>query len=732
MTAPSVDQLRRELERTRAELRQAREQIAAMEMSSFWKLRNLWWSLKERMPLPLARRFEHSSAGALPPAPPRGTVPAAEVVPDPAPRRPFPPRSASTVDVVVCVHNAPDDVRECLASVAARSTPPWRLIVVDDGSADETRDLLAAFAAANGTLLIRNETAVGYTLAANLGLRASTADHVVLLNSDTVVTEGWLDRMVACAESSDRIGLVGPLSNCASWQSVPDVADDRGDWATNPLPEGTTPDTMAGLLAEDAGPAYPQLPFLNGFCLLIRRRVLARVGLFDEEAFGRGYGEENDYCLRARKAGFELALADDVYVLHKQSKSYSSERRKVLAEAAGQALARKHGQAAIDEGVAECRAGRVLEALRERSRDLLPRQRLREEGRRRWQGKRVLFVLPVSERGGGANVVLSEAREMTKMGVDARVLNLARFRESFERHYPDAGLPLLWASPEEVAGAARGFDAVVATHNASVEWIAPLSGRGPVLGYYVQDYEPLFYDEGTRDERKAFRSYTLVPGLVRVTKTDWNRQEVERRTGVSCHVVGPSFDQALFRPFRPAPSSGTLRVAAMVRPSSPRRQPILTMDVLEALVERYGPRVEVTIFGDDPSHPDEPRIARSFPHARLGMIDGWRLALLFNSVHVFADFSTYQAMGLSALEAMGCGATAIVPAAGGATSFAADGENALVVDTGSEGACLDALCRLADDPALLGRLMARAARDATRHHPAGAAWNSLDALFPLR
>ncbi len=731
MTEPTVEALRRELERTRADLREARSRIAAMEMSSFWKLRNLWWSLKERMPLPLARRFEH----AAPDVPALLSPASGPAVPEQAlaaPRRPFPPRPPSTVDVVVCVHDALEDVRECLASVLSRSTPPYRLIVVDDGSGPGTRDFLAAFAGENGASLLRNETAAGYTLAANQGLRASRADHVVLLNSDTVVTEGWLDRMAACAESSDRIGLVGPLSNCASWQSVPDVANDRGDWATNPLPEGATPDTMAGLLAEDAGPAYPRLPVLNGFCLLIRRRVLDAVGLFDEETFGRGYGEENDYCLRARKAGFELALADDAYVLHKQSKSYSTERRKLLAEAAGQALAKKHGQASIDAGVAECRGGRVLEALRERSRDLLPRHRLLEEGRTRWAGKRVLFVLPVCERGGGANVVLSEALEMGRMGVDVRVLNLADFRRPFERSYPDPGVPVLYSSAGGIPDAARGFDAVVATHNASVEWIAPLAekARRPVLGYYVQDYEPLFYTEGTRDALRAFRSYTLVPGLVRLTKTEWNREEVQRRTGVSCHVVGPSYDQSLFRPVRPAPATGRIRIAAMVRPSSPRRQPILTMDVLEKICARYGERVEITVFGDDPSHPEEPKVRRSFPHARLGMIDGLALSALFNSIHVFADFSTYQAMGLSALEAMGCGATAIVPAAGGAVSFACDGENSLVIDTSTEESCTGALARLVEDESLLLRLMDRASRDALRHHPALAAYNALDALFP--
>jgi len=719
--SPSTDaELERELERTKADLREARARIAAMEMSFFWKLRNFWWSFKERVLGGRTGRFD-----ALPSMAPPG-------LPAPAPFRRSRARVRPPVgvDVVVCVHNALDDVRECLESVVRCSSPPWRLIVVDDGSDAPTASFLEGFAASHGAEMIRNPSARGYTVAANQGLRASRGDAVILLNSDTVVTIGWLEGLVACAESDERIGLVGPLSNCASWQSVPEVAD-GADWANNPLPEGIGPDQMASLLADEAGPTYPRMPFLNGFCLLIRRRVLDAIGLFDEETFGPGYGEENDYILRARAAGFELALADDVYVVHRQSKSYSSERRIRLAEAAGVALARKHGRSAIEEGVAECRHGRVLEALRERTRGLARRHRLRETGRARFAGRRVLFVLPVAERGGGANVVLSEAREMARMGVDVRVLNLAAFRSPFESSYPEPGVPVFFASPSGVPDAVRGFDAVVATHNASVEWLAPLAGLSrPILGYYVQDYEPYFYTEGTRDAQKAVRSYTAVPGLVRFTKTAWNRDEVARRTGAECHVVGPSFDATLFRPLRGTPAFDRVHVAAMIRPSSPRRQPIPTMNVLERLATRYGDRVEISVFGLDPSHPDASRLDRPFPHHRAGSVDGWELVRLFNDVHVFADFSTYQAMGLSALEAMACGATAIVPSAGGARSFARDGENALVIDTQTEEACLAALVRLVEERALLARLMDRAYRDAIAFHPLGPALRTLEALFP--
>jgi hypothetical protein len=123
-----------------------------------------------------------------------------EVHPEPGPR-------TVAVDVVVCVHNALDHAKACLESVV-ESGMPDRLILVDDGSGQETRAYLQEAARTTGALLIRNESALGYTRAANLGLTAGTSPFVCLLNSDTVVAPGWLDRLVACAEAHPSAGLV--------------------------------------------------------------------------------------------------------------------------------------------------------------------------------------------------------------------------------------------------------------------------------------------------------------------------------------------------------------------------------------------------------------------------------------------------------------------------------------------------------------------------------------------
>jgi GT2 family glycosyltransferase/glycosyltransferase involved in cell wall biosynthesis len=639
------------------------------------------------------------------------------------------------VAIVICVHDALADARVCLESLLRTTMPPFHLVLVDDGSGPETRDYLATFASDQAATLVRNRTARGYTVAANQGLRLTSGDFAVLLNSDTVLTRGWLDRLIACAESDPRIGVVGPLSNTASWQSVPSVLAEDGDWAANPLPAGQTVEGMADLVARASPGVYPRIPFLNGFCFLIRREVLTAIGLLDEATFPQGYGEENDFCMRARRAGFSTAVSGDTYVWHSQSRSFSHAERKRLADASTEVMFARYGPATMSSEVEACRTDRVLEGIRARIRVAPTRAGLIEAGRRRWEGRRVVFLLPIAKPGGGGHVVIQEAKAMLRMGVDVRLLNLRGSRQAFEAWHPGLDLPgVVVDDPSGVAEACARFDAVVATVCFTVEWMEGMAGRrGPVRGYYIQDFEPAFTLGGTAEYWNALGSYTRFPDLIRFTKTGWNRDIVKEKAGVDCTVVGPSVDLDLFRP-RPrlwkADRDAPLRVAAMVRPSTPWRQPALTMEVLREFMARHNHEAEIILFGEDPSDEAFRELATDFVWRHVGMLPRPRLAALLNEVDVFADFSAHQAMGLTAMEAMACGATAIVPRSGGAGSFARDRENGLLVDSSRSDECLAALKTLVADRALCQRLGRQAMLDVCHFPPERAAFCILETLFP--
>ncbi len=225
------------------------------------------------------------------------------------------------IDVVVPVYNALDDVRLCVASVLATLRPDVRLVLIDDASPHPG---VAAFFAEMEQLahpqlvLLRNDVNLGFTGTANRGMGLSRAD-VILLNSDTIVTAGWLDAMMHCAATDARIGTITPFSNNAEICSFPEFC------VANAWPADGDANRVAVAMAAAAVPSYPDLPTGVGFCMFVRRALLDAIGAFDP-VFGLGYGEENDFCLRAAAAGWRNVLADNAFVVHRGGRSFEGQK----------------------------------------------------------------------------------------------------------------------------------------------------------------------------------------------------------------------------------------------------------------------------------------------------------------------------------------------------------------------------------------------------------------------
>lgn len=237
-------------------------------------------------------------------------------------------------DVIIPVYNAYDAVKECIESVLKNTNfKKAHLILIDDKSPDErVVPMLQKYAEKNKdkiTLLL-NEKNLGFVGTVNRGMKYSKND-VLLLNSDTEVPSGWFDGIMECAYSDPMIATVTPLSNNATLASVPKI------FYPNKIPEGLSLEQMAKIVKECSLKEYPEIPTAHGFCMYIKREALNKVGFFDEETFGKGYGEENDFSFRCFEYGYRNVLCDDVYVLHKESQSFLGEKVDN-----GKVLAKKH------------------------------------------------------------------------------------------------------------------------------------------------------------------------------------------------------------------------------------------------------------------------------------------------------------------------------------------------------------------------------------------------------
>ena len=241
------------------------------------------------------------------------------------------------IDVIIPVYRGVAETRRCIESVLAqRQAVAHSVVVIDDATPEPPiAAYLDQLVAAGRIELHRNPVNLGFVRSVNRGMALHADRDVVLLNSDTEVANDWLDRLHAAARSAPDVATATPFSNNATICSYPFEGWGAGTPGTLGLA------AMDGLFASANRGRTLDLPTAVGFCMYIRRECLDQLGAFDAERFGRGYGEENDFCMRALKSGWRHVLAADVYVYHEGSVSFSEERF-ALMKAASAALLEAH------------------------------------------------------------------------------------------------------------------------------------------------------------------------------------------------------------------------------------------------------------------------------------------------------------------------------------------------------------------------------------------------------
>lgn len=231
---------------------------------------------------------------------------------------PLPAASDDDPVLVVPVYKGYAETLRCLYSVlVSPQARPYRLIVVDDCSPNAALSSALAALAERGLFeLLHNETNQGFVRSVNRAMRLAAGSDVVLLNSDTEVYSDWLDRLRTAAWSEPKVASVTPLTNSGTVASYPRFVRDNRGLLELPFEQ------LDELAAQHGSGRLVDLPTCVGFCVYLRRDALADVGLFDEEAFGLGYGEENDWSLRAVARGWRNVLTGSAFVRHYGSTSF--------------------------------------------------------------------------------------------------------------------------------------------------------------------------------------------------------------------------------------------------------------------------------------------------------------------------------------------------------------------------------------------------------------------------
>lgn len=235
---------------------------------------------------------------------------------------------STIVDVIVPVYQGYEETIQCLESVLnANNLTQFQLLVLNDCSPDgRLKYKLQAMEKQYHFTLIENNENLGFVGTVNKGMQLHPTRDVVLLNSDTLVTDNWLDRLLAASQKNQNIASVTPFSNNATICSFPLFNED------NDVPDGTSLAQLNAIFYQYNQGEIIDLPTAVGFCMFIKREALLEVGYFDEKKWKQGYGEENDFCLRAASLGWRHVLACDVFVQHHGAVSFAGSKQARINE----------------------------------------------------------------------------------------------------------------------------------------------------------------------------------------------------------------------------------------------------------------------------------------------------------------------------------------------------------------------------------------------------------------
>jgi GT2 family glycosyltransferase/glycosyltransferase involved in cell wall biosynthesis len=216
--------------------------------------------------------------------------------------------------IVLCYNNLEEATKPCIESLIANTEyDSYELIVVDNASTDGTVEYLKEIQAriGDGIKLHFNSTNKGYAAGNNDGIKLAKGDYIVLLNNDTLVSDGWLKKLVMLFYSQDSIGLIGPVTNSAGNEQRIDFEG---------LDENNYEDISSSYLSKQKD-SWFLTEKLGFFCVAIRREVIEGIGYLDEN-FGVGMFEDDDFCERVKNHGYKLAIVEDCFIYHKGSISF--------------------------------------------------------------------------------------------------------------------------------------------------------------------------------------------------------------------------------------------------------------------------------------------------------------------------------------------------------------------------------------------------------------------------
>ena len=560
----------------------------------------------------------------------------------------------------------------CLSAIFSCSWGDPEVVLIDDGSprANAAGHLLDRPAGRVRT--VRSDTNRGYTASVNTGVQHARTDKVIILNNDTRVSPGWDAPLLAALEDPE-VFAAGPLSNAASYQSVPNLRE-NGEWAVNVFGAGVTPDGLAAALRAHFGAAKPiDFPIPNGFCYAVRRAAFLDLGGLDEEAFPDGYGEEIDLMLRARSKGLRNVVTPNSFVYHYKSVTFA-ERSCGVEPARHSCCPAKRGRqnwkTPCDRWTTTRAFPRSARSCARSCRNSVAR------ARRPW-----LTNSSSSSAGDPSPVESIRWCKSSRLWCATSALAGWWWRKDMlltsdvvtpGRLVPSSASPAIWKTcPTEPPSSPRR----------TIPWLrssSRSSGRASRIYYYVPGLRAAVLSLAQPATRN--RAAVLHPGSggSRRRKDRWLERTMLSATFFPVVRIRPSIDRSMYYP-RPRRPADRRAITAMLRPATSRRGALRTAALLNRLAASTALPVDVNIFGTSAADLANAGLTVDQRIRNHGRVSSEAAAAIVRSSDVLIDLSDYQAFGRTVAEGMAAGVVPVVTRHGAPQEFVENGVSGYLV-----------------------------------------------------
>ncbi len=616
------------------------------------------------------------STGPLPPA--RPPVPGASKTMSPGPRR------KPIASIVVLTWNQKALIETLLPAIGDTTKVPHEVIVIDNGSTDDTAAFLKAYsiernaAAPESVRVISNPQNLGIAKGFNQGLKEAKGDYIILLHNDVVLPPKWLEHAIRHFRTDKRIGIVGPRSNVAKSHQVAQPGyRDLGEFAA-----------FAEKFYERNQGNQTQAESLGDFCMAVSRETLSKIGLMDESYEVARY-EDQDLCMRARQAGLRLVVADDIYVHHSGGDSFKKNGMDVNA-------------------AAEANRGRFID---------------------RWGLRpKIAYLTRWSGRSMAGQSIFKQANDAADLGYQVTVFSLGEKPPltKLGAEFRQVGAFELLPSLDE--------DIVVVCSAQDLPVIAPKC-RGKLVHLclgYESYYHGLTADDALAEKPQFDRYYSLPCARI---VSSLHLQSIFKSTFEQETLLVPEWPNPVLGVPRQSAPAGALKNPCVLfagRPTASKGFADFAAAVKIVRGKHKGISVQIAVPPRTDFSQEQVEALTGGPVTVHSGLSQTEMESLYRSADVAVFPSWYEGSPIAVLSAMMCGVPVVTADSRGGKDVCRDGENSLVVPPAYPKKLATAICRVIEDEKLRSRLTAegpKAASAYTREASLKALDRALDTIF---